>query len=557
MKRILILLVVMATASALAGQTAPDKYWIRFTDKANSPYSIDRPGEYLSSRALERRDRYSIPVNSQDLPVNPAYLDSIRSAGAEILTRSRWFNAVTIQAIDTSILQKIRKLPFVYQIKSVERIKSGQLQKDKFETGLQLVTNNTSQTDTTLLRYGQATRQIGMLNGHILHNQGFQGQGMVIAILDGGFRNVNINRAFDSLRQDRRILGTWDFVRNKPVAYDEHSHGAQVLSTMGANLSGELVGTAPKASFYLLLTEDTGSELIIEEDNWVAGAEWADSAGADLINSSLGYSTFDNPAQNHTYADMDGNTTRITIAADMAAARGMLVVSSAANEGNKPWHYITAPADADSILTIGSVDSLGSYSSFSSTGPTFDRRIKPNVSAQGSWTAIAGTDGNIYRGSGTSFSSPVVCGLAACLWQINRSLPPMKIIEAIQASATQANRPDSLLGYGIPDFGKALFLIQGMDPIPLTDESLFRIFPNPFTDRLRVDFFSPERQEISIQLLTLTGKVMASRKAEVGYTSVNSIELSEFHTLPDGMYILRIITGKTHHDKKVMRISQR
>lgn len=557
MKRILIFLLGLGVFSAVTGQTAPDKYWIRFTDKANSPYSIDRPGEFLSARALERRDRYSIPVNSQDLPVNPAYMDSIRSAGAEILTRSRWFNAVTIRATDTSILQTIRKLPFVYQIKSAVYYKSSQLVKDKFETDFQFLTPSIDQTDTTLLRYGQATRQIGMLNGHILHNQGFQGQGMVIAILDGGFRNVNINRAFDSLRQSNRILGTWDFVGNKPVAYDEHSHGAQVLSTIGANLSGEMVGTAPRASFYLLLTEDTGSELIIEEDNWVAGAEWADSAGADLINSSLGYSTFDNPAQNHTYADMDGNSTRITIAADMAAARGMLVVSSAANEGSTAWHYITAPADADSILTIGSVDSLGYYSPFSSTGPTFDRRIKPNVTAQGSWTAIVGTDGNIYRGSGTSFSSPVMCGLAACLWQINRSLPPMKIIEAIQASASQANSPDSLMGYGIPDFGKALFLIQGMNPIPLTDESLFRIFPNPFADRLRVDFFSPERQEISIQLLSLTGRVMASRKAEVGYTSVNSIELTEFHTLPNGMYILRIITETGHHDRKVIRISQR
>lgn len=380
---------------------------------------------------------------------------------------------------------------------------------------------------------------------------------MVIAILDGGFRNVNINRGFDTVRTNNQILGTWDFVRNQPVAYNEHAHGAQVMSIMAGNLPGELVGSAPKASYYLLITEDTGSELIIEEDNWVSGAEYADSAGADMINSSLGYSLFDDAGMNHTYVDMDGNTTRVTQAADIAASKGILVVCSAANEGNNPWHYITAPADADSILTVGSVDSTGVYSTFSSTGPTYDRRIKPNVTGQGSLTAIIGTDGNIYRGSGTSYSSPLMCGLTACLWQMNRSLPPMKIIEALQSSASQANKPDSLLGYGIPDFGKAMFLVQGMNPISLNDESLFRLYPNPTAGQLHVDFYSPDRQEIQVDVISLTGKLIYSRKEEVGYTSVNTIVINEFENLDDGMYIVRILTRTGRHEQKVMHLSSR
>jgi len=557
MKRFI--LMILGTVATLGswGQTAPGKYWIQFTDKNQSPYSIDKPGEFLSARAIERRDRYAVPVTLQDIPVNPSYIDSVKARGGVILNRSKWFNAVTVAVSDTLVLQQIRSLPFVRQIKSVARYKAAGTSVDKFSTHLVKSEEGVKQTDTTLLRYGQATRQTGMLNGHILHNQGFQGQGMVIAILDGGFRNVNINRGFDTVRQNGQILGTWDFVRNQPVAYNEHAHGAQVMSIIAGNLPGELVGSAPKASFYLLITEDTGSELIIEEDNWVAGAEYADSAGADLINSSLGYSVFDDVSMNHTYADMDGNTTRATQAADIAASKGILVVCSAANEGNNPWHYITAPADADSILTVGSVDSTGVYSPFSSTGPTYDRRIKPNITGQGSYTAIIGTDGNIYRGSGTSFSSPLICGLAACLWQTNRSVPPMKIIEAIQSSASQASKPDSLLGYGLPDFGKAMFLVQGMNPIPLDDESLFRLYPNPATGPLHIDFYSHDRQEIRIEVISLAGKILYSKREEVGYTSVNSIVINEFSNLDDGMYIIRILSRTGRHEQKVMHLSGR
>jgi len=555
MKKIITGLTLILCGMQLFTQTAPNKYWVQFTDKQNSVYSTSRPAEFLSARAIERRERYSIVISEQDLPVNRAYIDSLTSIGVTVLNRSKWFNAVTVYTTDTNHLNRIRQFAFVKQLKSVTRFKSVQPVNDKFSLESLTDLKSGTVTDTTLLRYGKASRQVGMLNGHILHNQGFQGQGLVIAVLDAGFRRVDVNHAFDSLYINNQILGGWDFVDNSPLSFadTEHSHGAHVLSVMVGNLPGELVGTAPKASYYLLRTEDAPTENLVEEDNWVAGAEWADSAGADLINSSLGYTAFDIPALNHTYSDMDGNTTRITRAADIAAGKGMLVVNSAGNEGSIDWHYIGAPADADSILTVGAVDSLGNYATFSSTGPTFDGRIKPNIVAQGQQTAIVGIDGNIFRGSGTSFSTPVMCGLAACLWQTNRTLPPMKIIEAIQESASRASNPDSLYGYGIPDLGKALFLLQGINPIPLDDESLLRIYPNPFTDHLVISFYSHDSQEITIELLTMTGKRMFFHKRNVGFTSISHLDINSFSSLPAGMYVVRIVTKTGHYEQTVIK----
>lgn len=557
MKKIITGLTFILFGMQLPAQTAPNKYWIQFTDKQNSPYSTLRPAEFLSTRAIERRERYSVNITEQDLPVNPAYLDSLASVGVTLLNRSKWFNAVTVYTTDTNDLARIRQFPFVKQLKSVTRIKSAHPASDKF--GRESLTDIESGTgiDTTLLRYGKASRQIGMLNGHVLHNQTFQGQGMVIAVLDAGFRRVDVNHAFDSLFSNNQMLGGWDFVKNGPLSFadTEHSHGAHVLSIMAGNLPGELVGTAPKASYYLLRTEDAASENLVEEDNWIASAEWADSAGADLINSSLGYIAFDMPALNHTYSEMDGNTTRVTRAADIAATKGMLVVNSAGNEGSVDWHYIGAPADADSILTVGAVDSLGQHAAFSSTGPTFDGRIKPNVVAQGQLTAIVGTDGNVFRGSGTSFSAPVMCGLAACLWQSNRSLPPMKIIEALQQSSSMAANPDSLYGYGIPDLGKALFMLQGINPIPLGEESLLRLYPNPFTDNLVISFYSHDSQDITIELFTTTGQRKFLQTRSVGFTSLTNIDIHSFSGLPAGMYVVRVGTRTGHYQQTVIKAS--
>ncbi len=545
-------LLMLMISLSLASQTAPNTWWVQFTDKTDSPYSILRPEEFLSQRSVERRNRFGIQVTEQDLPVNTEYIDSLKSAGLQILAKSKWFNAVTVFSTDTLLIQSLSTWTFIRQVKSGGKKVTGKSGNDKFAMEESSLQTEQKLTDTTLLRYGEATRQIGMLNGHILHNQGYMGQGMLIAVLDAGFWNANQNPAFDSLWQGGQIVSSWSFVNRGPVTSTGHRHGSQVLSVMGSNMPGQLVGSAPKASYILLHTEDVASEYLVEEDYWVAGAEYADSAGADLINSSLGYSRFDDPAMNHTYADMDGNSTRITMAADIAASKGILVVTSAANEGQSDWHYITAPADADSVLTVGAVDSLGQYAAFSSTGPTYDGRIKPNVAGQGLMTAIASSDGSVVRGNGTSFSSPLVCGLVACLWQSNRSVHPADLIRLIEQSSSQSMNPDSLLGYGLPDFGKALFLIQGLDPVKLDGEHLIRTFPNPFSEGFVVDFYSPEHQDISVQILNLSGQVLWNRVYHVGLTSLNHLHINETDKLPEGMLLLRIISGKKSYSSRIL-----
>ena len=386
--RYLIITIFLFAAYYANAQTAPDKYWIQFTDKNNNPYLISAPEQYLSQRAIDRRTKYNIPVDSKDIPVTPVYVDSLRSIGLSILTVSKWMNSVTVETTDSLLMDTIDYLGFVKTKQKVPK------SKNKDATNSFLLNSKVSPVFTktddikTLFDYGLGTAQIGMLNGHILHNNGFQGQGMQIAVIDAGFQNANVNSGFDSLWANNQVLGTRDFVDRNSDIFSEHSHGNVVLSTMAAYLPGELIGTAPKASYWLLRSEDANTEYLIEEDNWISAAEFADSAGVDLINTSLGYTTFDDSTMDHVYADLDGNTSRITQGADIASSKGILVVVSAGNSGNKPWRYIGVPADADSCLTVGSVDGYMKYSDFSSVGPTADGRIKPDVVAMGSkaWT---------------------------------------------------------------------------------------------------------------------------------------------------------------------------
>jgi subtilisin family serine protease len=459
--KILILLSTAVLISILStAQVAPDKYWVRFTDKDDSPYSIKNPEAFLSKQAIDRRNAQGISVVENDLPVNPAYIDSVVNTGATLLNVSKWFNSVTVFTENQEVLDAIDALSFVLSVD-----KGGVKPVHGKETGKPFFKNETITEipEEDLLKgntcgrgydYGQAWNQINMLNGIALHDLGFDGSGMTIAILDAGFLYADEISAFDSLWINNQILGYRDFADPiNPDIFNSHSHGTSVLSTMGANLPGEMVGTAPKANYWLLRSEYGPSEYLIEELNWASAAEFADSVGADIINSSLGYTTFDDPSQDHTYQDMDGNTTPITIAADLAASKGILVVNSAGNSGNNSWQYIGAPADGDSVFSIGAVNAYGNYVSFSSKGPTYDGRIKPDVVAQGSGSTIINAySGNVSTGSGTSFSSPITAGMVACLWQANPTKRNTEIMEAIRQSASLANNPDTLLGWGIPDY---------------------------------------------------------------------------------------------------------
>jgi hypothetical protein len=555
-KIILILLIGLLYDSAWA----QDKYAIMLTDKNNSPYSFANPSAYLSQLAINRRVQYGIALDSMDLPVNPNYIAALQNAGAIILNTSKWLNSVTVDVSgNANALGTILTLPFVKQAIVAARPLPPVADHNKFSFEMQSLEQKQTSLQkvaavSSFYNYGNALNQIQMLNGDKLHDLGYRGNGKIIAILDAGFYNADNMTAFDSLRANNRIIATYDFVSHDTNVYDDHTHGAMCFSIIGANDPGNIVGTAPEASFLLFRSEDAFTEKLIEEYNWATAAEVADSAGADVISSSLGYSVFDDASMNHTYADMNGRTTPISIAANMAARKGIIVVSSAGNEGNSAWHYITAPADADSILTIGAVDASGAYASFSSTGPSFDGRIKPTVVAQGQGTFVSDPFSNIvFAGNGTSFSCPVIAGLATCLWQAFPMANNMQIISAIIQSASQYNNPDSLLGYGIPDFDSAKStLLSVFNPFAGYDDFIKSVYPNPFNDLVNIDFYADSNRKYELDVFDITGKKVVSSDGVFQPYTLSSISLNT--TLwSKGVYVIRIITNKGVYKARLVK----
>jgi subtilisin family serine protease len=375
-----------------------------------------------------------------------------------------------------------------------------------------------------------------MLNGHLLHQSNYRGEGMVIAVFDAGFQNVDQLPAFNNLWENDQILGVRDFEDKDGMVFDSHVHGTMVLSVMSVNMPETYVGTAPAAKYWLLRTEVGNSEYLIEEYNWLAAAEFADSAGVDLINSSLGYTTFDDTSQNHTYQDMDGFSTPVSKAASMAASKGILVVNSAGNLGNSAWHYISAPADADSIMSVGAVDPFSQYVSFSSTGPTADGRIKPDVSAQGMSTATQYVDSSFVMGNGTSFSAPLITGLTACLWQKYPELTNIEIINKIRRSSHQYSNPDSLLGYGIPNFAEA-----GEVGINELKKSSVKIFPNPFKNRFYINIPDVRLGDnpIYLNIYNMMGKKIYTRGLS-NSAAGSHIRINALSNQPPGIYLIKL-----------------
>jgi serine protease AprX len=449
-------------ALSLTSQAQVSRYIIKFKDKGSNSFSVQNPSAYLSQKAIDRRTRYSIVIDSTDLPVTLRYLDSVRLAGAVIiLNTSKWLNAVSIQTTDNAALTKINSLPFVQSVSGIALRSSNPVSKeDKFEIAKEQPSSVLRQMNVTsdFFNYGSSFNQVHIHNGEFLHNIGLRGQNMVIGMLDGGFNNYLTVKAFDSARTNGQILGVYDFVAKDNSVNEDNPHGMECLSTIAANIPGQFVGTAPKASFHLFRTEDASAEYPIEELNWVCGAERVDSLGGDVISSSLGYNSFDAPltAANHSYSNMNGNVTMAAIGADLAAKKGILVINSAGNEGDKVWKYIVTPADGDSVLAVGAVSVTGVTANFSSYGPSSDGQIKPDVASVGVGTIIQYPDNTIGGGNGTSFACPNIAGLATCLWQGFPEFNNMKIINAIRQSASKASSPDDRVGYGIPDMKKAV-----------------------------------------------------------------------------------------------------
>ncbi len=524
---------------------AQDKYFVEFTDKKGTPYSVDRPKEFLSQRAIDRRLRQNLFITDADLPVSPGYTQQVVAVGVNLLYTSRWFNGAVVSATTNSAIEAVRSLSFV---KSVTKVFDAG--KKGSELGLEVEEQDyhPSRVKSDTFNYGISGTQVRMLKGNTLHNNGHQGQGVVIAVLDAGFYRVDTYPAFDSLRKHNRILGTKDFVDPASDIYNEHLHGMIVLSAMAGYVDGQLVGTAPKASYWLIRTEDGRSEQLIEEYNWVAGAEFADSLGADIINTSLGYTTFDVESQNHTQNQLDGKSCPISIAAGMAADKGMLVVVSAGNEGDNAWHSISVPADAYNILAVGSVSSSGVHSYFSSYGPSADGRIKPEVMAMGEGTVCVSGSGSIGTANGTSLSAPVISGLAACLWQSRPELTATELRSLIINSSSLCDNPNNALGYGIPDFDLAL---NRIDQLPDTVRGI-TVSPNPFDNHLVITFPAPIAEKVKVSLLGINGQTVFTAPKRIEGITV-SVDFPR--RVVDGTYVLMLVGKHSVWRAKVVKRS--
>jgi serine protease AprX len=558
-KNLLLALCFQMLAFVLSAQLDTAKrYWVQFADKKNSPYTLSNPSAYLSPRAIQRRLNHSIAIDQRDLPVNPSYLDSLVVKGAHIHCKSKWFNGAVVKVPNRSVITAILKLPFVVDTIAVMPLAhpadpSSALRKLTFQVSpVDLRAGSNARISS--LNYGPSLNQISMLKGVCLHDAGFQGQGMVIGILDAGFYHADKRTAFDSLRAHNQILGTRDFVSENDSVYENHFHGMCVLSCMGANLPGQLIGTAPKAKYWLLRTEQDSSEYVIEEYNWLAGAEFADSVGVDVINTSLGYTTFDDPRQNATYADMNGHKTVAARAANCAANKGIAVVCAAGNEGGGSWNYVGTPGDADSVLAVGAVDASGVYANFSSHGPNSAGMVKPSVAAEGQGSVVAdwNSDGTVLE-NGTSFASPIMCGLVTCLWQAHPQVSNMDLFRYIEQSANRYSKPDTLLGYGIPDFCAANLSMGVSELADVTHDFLSALQPNPFNDSFEFIYWSKLSQQVTVRITDLSGRMVLSEKRMLGFGSYNSFHIGGLNSLPAGIYMLTLQSDNGFTVRKVVK----
>ncbi|WP_051203641.1 S8 family serine peptidase [Hugenholtzia roseola] len=512
---------------------------VLFKDKNGTPFNLQNPRAFLSQKAIDRRIKQQISLDERDLPVNPDYLRQIAATGAEILYPTKWQNGALVFATE-EVFAQIQNLPFVLKIEQIahqQRKRASFLEdyeKHQNRTGLAsegldlslpdlfqnptLLSTSWQKVSRTLqdsATFGAANDQNKMVGIDKMHAAGYRGEGIWIAVFDGGFRQWVNMRVFAGMD----IGETYDFVLRKPQVDDSSDHGSRVLSVLASNLEGQLVGGAPKAKYFLYKTEDVRGEMPIEEAYWLIAAERADSVGVDIIQSSLGYYDFDDPAFNYKHEDLDGRTALISRAADWAAERGILVVTSAGNEGNLAWRKITFPADARNVLAVGAVNVLNDLASFSSRGNAADGRIKPDLVTMGSGTATWGVRDMLSLGNGTSFAAPVLSGLAAGFWQANPTLKASEVREYLKQSGHQYRTPDENFGYGIPHFQRAQNrVVNGSPDFFATKTKMIETsFPNPLEkdNQLQVRFapdfvatYSLLSPTVEIEICNILGQIL-------------------------------------------------
>lgn len=517
-----------------------NRYMVFLKDKNGSPYTITKPIEFLSQRAIDRRTLQGIEILEQDIPVNKNYVQGIRDAGGNVFFHSRWMNGVLIQC-DASLINGIVNLPYVDRVDYVApnaRLLSNGRKDNKLETKSPEASSQTQ-------------AQLQLIGLDDMQDAGYKGQTIHIGIFDSGFEGVNITGPFQHLFDDGSVdlVASKDFVRNSANVFQYDDHGTQVFSVIAAFQEGSFTGGAYEANYQLYVTEDASSEYRIEEYNWLFAAERADSAGVDVINSSLGYYDFDDATMNYPKSAMDGNTTVVTRAAQLAADRGIIVVCSAGNEGANAWQIITAPADARDVLAIANVNSSGLRAGSSSIGPSADERIKPDVAAMGVNTTVIKPDGSIGTASGTSLSSPLITSLVAGIWQRYPELTNIEIMDAIRKSSSQASTPDNLLGFGIPNFRAVVNYLESSP-----QENAFDVYPNPIlTDTVTIVPFDPNQvTNCRIEIISSQGQVIYD--ADVSFSWLNRSYTASLAQAAAGIYFMRIWWGENRYTFKLLKV---
>ena len=534
-----ITLLLFTANDGMHGQVSsyPWFYRVYFRDKGTNTTAGFSATDLLSSRAIVRRQKASITVpDIRDIPVEKSYLNEISSLGLTLHTTSKWMNTALFKSASAFDIQQLLDLPFVYDVKIVRNPGRKSL-------------GNKLDFELSQDHLPPYDRPLTMVNGTALHTAGFTGKDILIAVLDGGFINADRISSLSSLRLRNGIRGTHDFVNNTGFVYNSHNHGTAVLSVLAGDIPGSIRGTSPGADYLLLKTEDSLSEFPCEEDFWAAGAEYADSAGADIISSSLGYFQFDDPAMNYKFTDLDGNSSFVTRAADIAASKGILVVNSAGNERNGTWKYIIFPADGDSVLSAGAVDGNTLIAAFSSAGLSGGQRIKPDNVAMGVSVPVQVSETSTVRANGTSFSCPVLSGMAACLMQAVPAAVNNDIISVMHSGADRYNFPDSLYGYGIPDMIAALTTLKDLySKIPDQDAV---VSPNPTFGYFEIIFHDPPGN-VTLEIFTLTGKLI-TRKDFSDYKQ-RTMFLTDLQKREQGVYLLRITTPSGVRVHKIIKL---
>ena len=524
--------------------------WVYFKDKPNAASDLANPVSILSQRALDRRTAQGIALDSKDAPIYQPYINQVTtSTGISVKAKSKWLNCLHVRGSQTDI-NALKSLSSVLKVDFANKSLNGPTNKTAAKLKFKPV-NKTMETAVTF-NYGTSSNQIQMLNGHLLHQLDYTGSGKIIAVMDSGFPGVDVAQPFKRLRDNNQILGGYDYVNKSSNYYSGNNHGTFVLSSMGGYVDGQLVGTAPDAKYYLYVTEDAISavpynENPVEESNWVEAAEEADRVGVDIISTSLGYFGYDNPSYSHTYSDMTGNLAFASQGANIAFEKGIIVVASAGNEGQQAEPHVGIPAEAKNVIAVGAVKFDESLALFSSIGPSYDGRVKPDVMAQGQTVVLSDPFGNIVTASGTSFSCPITSGMVACLWQALPGKNALQIKQLILESSDNFKEPAAKsrtqFGYGIPDFSVALNNGLSVSDFSETD---FVVYPNPTNDSISVTL--PNNSDgNAIAIYTILGQKVLEQNIS---TQSPTISLK---SLNSGVYFYKIKSNTFSKSGKIIK----